>query len=133
MGRWVWVWLCWYECGWLLRFQRCPGYRARGWSWSQWGAVSTMTSQNTITPVESWMASIMTLTEHLQVHMPPSIHTRYFLTLIQAQPLAQTKRSGRLVRTFQAFSPIEDPPPGSAPLENMSSTRPNPLTLLQLR
>ena len=65
-----------------------------------------MTSQNTITPVESWMASIMTLTEHLQVYMPPSIHTRYFLTLIQAQPLAQTKRPGHLVRTFQVFSLI---------------------------
>ena len=65
-----------------------------------------MTSQNTITPVESWMASIMTLTEHLPVHMPSSIHTRYFRTLSQAQTLAQTRRSGHLVRTFQAFSPI---------------------------
>ena len=65
-----------------------------------------MTSGNAIMPVESWMASIMTLTEHRRVHMPSSIHTRYFRTLSQAQTLAQTRRSGHLVRTFQVFSPI---------------------------
>ena len=41
-----------------------------GGGWSQWWPVSFMTSRNS-TPVESWMASSIKLTEHQRVHTTP--------------------------------------------------------------